>query len=901
MHTKERRGDTSATTAHPVIGQSSFDRLRPRINALSVSMTTVFLIRVSRPRKNIFSGKFSTKSGPESVFHPISRGLTASIGISEVGKGLFTDREENIDALSSSAVTHPGRDLSGTSLTFCTSGTIMSQSDSPGKPTKRRRLTPIVTSSLQEDLAEEATKMEVVEVAGSSSSGSSAFASPMASSGGPSTSQSSPNMTLLEGDPKLAATELRDGDSLKRMLGEIYAETSPCDEEDLTCPVCREMFKMPYLARCGHTFCFECLSKVCQHGKKCPICTVVVGEISAAYANRHVDSLVTRWARWKQMIVEKTGVIPSLPSQNQKRQRTVTEFVGEGHGTPIVVVDRQATVEQIDCIIQSLNRRKNDLITSITVFRKLLLSDTLEKLRAMKASELAEVQKQLAMIDTDQKTISEELFALREGGQLHSVLQSPENFPMTPNPQTVPEEIFPAAQMVDSGSGQQSPGAASQCFEKASSSPALRERKSKVKINLSALCDTYVEMREKSDLETFEKNLHEFTNASTVRCLAAFAFADAVGTSTIVSSVEFDKDYELFAVAGVSKRIKIYDYNSIVADGMHMHFPLIEMNSSAKISSVVWNDFLRNHIACADYDGGVTVWDALTGKKNNTFQEHQKRAWSVDFNHCDPKVLASGSDDMKVYIWSTDTAHSINSLDAKANVCCVQFSPQNRHILAYGSADHSIHVYDLRNTRYAFAVLKSHKKAVAYVKFMSEWELVSASTDSTLRLWDLKAVNGPAAVKTFTGHHNEKNFVGLDCSGNYIATGSENNSLCIYHRAMPKPAVLYKFEAPRESLARTLMKTDGGEFLSAVAWKKDSNVLARRNSQGLIEVLEMSKSRLLSPRVCRIHSFPFYSTPPCFCIRIIPCLISSYPRTFLLASLFVCYNVYVQMEWVRQE
>jgi E3 ubiquitin-protein ligase RFWD2 len=121
-------------------------------------------------------------------------------------------------------------------------------------------------------------------------------------------------------------------------------------------------------------------------------------------------------------------------------------------------------------------------------------------------------------------------------------------------------------------------------------------------------------------LETFEKNLHEFTNASTVRCLAAFAFADAVGTSTIVSSVEFDKDYELFAVAGVSKRIKIYDYNSIVADGMHMHFPLIEMNSSAKISSVVWNDFMRNHIACADYDGGVTVWDALTGKKTNAFQ-----------------------------------------------------------------------------------------------------------------------------------------------------------------------------------------------------------------------------------------------------------------------------------------
>ena len=68
------------------------------------------------------------------------------------------------------------------------------------------------------------------------------------------------------------------------------------------------------------------------------------------------------------------------------------------------MVDRQATVEQIECVIQSLNRRKNDLITvsvavSVTafnptalilqsnaIFRKLLLNDTLEKLRGIKAA-----------------------------------------------------------------------------------------------------------------------------------------------------------------------------------------------------------------------------------------------------------------------------------------------------------------------------------------------------------------------------------------------------------------------------------------------------------------------------------------------------------------------------------
>ena len=110
----------------------------------------------------------------------------------------------------------------------------MSQSESPGKPAKRRRLTPIVTSSsLEEDLlAEESSKkMDVVEGGGGGGS-SSVFASPLAS--GPSTSTSSPNSTATVVGVDVALKEARDVDSLKRMLGEIYAETSPCDEEDLT-------------------------------------------------------------------------------------------------------------------------------------------------------------------------------------------------------------------------------------------------------------------------------------------------------------------------------------------------------------------------------------------------------------------------------------------------------------------------------------------------------------------------------------------------------------------------------------------------------------------------------------------------------------------------------------------
>lgn len=67
--------------------------------------------------------------------------------------------------------------------------------------------------------------------------------------------------------------------------------------------------------------------------------------------------------------------------------------------------------------------------------------------------------------------------------------------------------------------------------------------------------------------------------------------------------------------------------------------------------------------------------------------------------------------------------------------------------LQVGSADHHIHYYDLRNTSQPVHTFSGHKKAVSYVKFLSSHELASASTDSTLRLWDVKD-NSP--VSTFS-------------------------------------------------------------------------------------------------------------------------------------------------------
>lgn len=101
------------------------------------------------------------------------------------------------------------------------------------------------------------------------------------------------------------------------------------------------------------------------------------------------------------------------------------------------------------------------------------------------------------------------------------------------------------------------------------------------------------------------------------------------------------------------------------------------------------------------------------------------------------------------------------TIKTKANVCCVQFSSESSHVLAFGSADYKVYAYDLRNIKAPLAVLAGHGKAVSYVKFVDATTLVSASTDNTLKLWDLNKGTNPttapsACTLSYTGHTNEK-------------------------------------------------------------------------------------------------------------------------------------------------
>ncbi|KAF2284865.1 hypothetical protein GH714_031414 [Hevea brasiliensis] len=328
-----------------------------------------------------------------------------------------------------------------------------------------------------------------------------------------------------------------------------------------------------------------------------------------------------------------------------------------------------------------------------------------------------------------------------------------------------------------------------------------------------------------SGLVDFQSVLSTFTQYSRLRVIAELRHGDIFHSANIVSSIEFDRDDELFATAGVSRRIKVFDFSTVLNDPADVHCPVVEMSTRSKLSCLSWNKYAKNQIASSDYEGIVTVWDVTTRQSVMEYEEHEKRAWSVDFSRTEPSMLVSGSDDCKVKVWCTNQEASVINIDMKANICCVKYNPGFSNYIAVGSADHHIHYYDLRNISHPLHVFSGHRKAVSYVKFLSNNELASASTDSTLRLWD---------VRTFRGHTNEKNFVGLSVNYDYIACGSETNDVFVYHKEISKPVTWHRFGSPEMDDAD---EDAGSYFISAVCWKSDSPTMLAANSQGTIKVL----------------------------------------------------------------
>uniref|UniRef100_A0A8B9T1V9 RB binding protein 4, chromatin remodeling factor n=1 Tax=Anas platyrhynchos TaxID=8839 RepID=A0A8B9T1V9_ANAPL len=118
---------------------------------------------------------------------------------------------------------------------------------------------------------------------------------------------------------------------------------------------------------------------------------------------------------------------------------------------------------------------------------------------------------------------------------------------------------------------------------------------------------------------------------------------------------------------------------------------------------------------------------------------------------------------------SNNTSKPSHSVDAHtAEVNCLSFNPYSEFILATGSADKTVALWDLRNLKLKLHSFESHKDEIFQVQWSphNETILASSGTDRRLNVWDLSKIgeeqspedaeDGPPELLFIHGGHTAK-------------------------------------------------------------------------------------------------------------------------------------------------
>lgn len=108
-------------------------------------------------------------------------------------------------------------------------------------------------------------------------------------------------------------------------------------------------------------------------------------------------------------------------------------------------------------------------------------------------------------------------------------------------------------------------------------------------------------------IDPFLEGLCKYLSFSKLRVKADLKQGDLLNSSNLVCAIGFDRDGEFFATAGVNKKIKIFECESIIKDGRDIHYPVVELASRSKLSGICWNSYIKSQVASSNFEGVVQV------------------------------------------------------------------------------------------------------------------------------------------------------------------------------------------------------------------------------------------------------------------------------------------------------
>ncbi|KAK3155657.1 hypothetical protein QOZ80_2BG0205990 [Eleusine coracana subsp. coracana] len=220
----------------------------------------------------------------------------------------------------------------------------------------------------------------------------------------------------------------------------------------------------------------------------------------------------------------------------------------------------------------------------------------------------------------------------------------------------------------------------------------------------------------------------------------------------------------------------------------------------SSVLGLAWNKEVRNVLASASADTTVKIWDLAVGKCAVTLEHHDDKVQAVCWSHQSPEVLVSGSFDKTVAMSDMkDGGQSYHKWSVDADVESLAWDPHNDHMFVVSLENGMVQAFDKRTASTnspsrSTCTLHAHEKAVSTISFCPSAPnlLATGSTDKMVKLWDLSN-NQPSCVASLNPKIGAIFSVSFSNDNPFLlACGGSKGELTLWN-TLTEPAVASKF------------------------------------------------------------------------------------------------------------
>ena len=296
-----------------------------------------------------------------------------------------------------------------------------------------------------------------------------------------------------------------------------------------------------------------------------------------------------------------------------------------------------------------------------------------------------------------------------------------------------------------------------------------------------------------------------------------------------------------------------------------------------------------NHRFFASAGGNKAfLWDTETQTLKHTIQGDNDTVWALAFSR-DSKTLVVGSTTIR--LWDVETGNQMSRLAGHTRrIDAITFASDGK-TLASGDVSGDIRLWNLAAGGDQLtlprllgnitgegkpishnAVLTEHKRPIEALAFTADGKtLVSASRDTTIRLWDVDTRNPRLRIK---GHTESINALGFLEDGKTLANGSSDCTLRLWNTETQEQQLIpvkhqwsaLDFAFSRDGKTVTIGSTgsnmrlwnvDAGDviatfktahrgYINAVTFSPDDKMLASRSRGGTVELWDVQNHQRIT-------------------------------------------------------